>query len=63
MFWNEKFFEMPDGVMLHPTCHFLAPNRKELAEEFINAEYDDAKMFYIWGHSYELVTEEQWQEF
>lgn len=56
-------FEMPDGVMLHPTCHFLAPNRKELAEEFINAEYNDAKMFYIWGHSYELVTEEQWQEF
>ena len=26
----------------------------ELAEEFINVEYDDLKIFYIWGHSYEF---------
>ena len=49
--------------MLNPTCHFLASNLFELAEEFINAQYDDAKMFYIWGHSYELITEEDWTKF
>lgn len=56
-------FELPKGIMLNPTCHFLASNLFELAEEFINAQYDDAKMFYIWGHSYELITEEDWTKF
>lgn len=56
-------FELPKGIMLNPTCHFLASNLFELAEEFINAHYDDAKMFYIWGHSYELITEEDWTKF
>lgn len=56
-------FELPEGVILHPTCHFLSPEIKRLAEEFTDAEYDDAKMFYIWGHSYELLTEEDWEKF
>lgn len=56
-------FELPDNVILHPTCHFKAENIFDLADEFLNAEFTEAKMFYIWGHSYELVTEEDWAEF
>ena len=56
-------FELPSGVLLHPTCKFIAANLTELAEDFLSAEYDEAKLFYIWGHSYELVTEEDWASF
>jgi len=56
-------FELPNNVILHPTCHFKAANIFDLAEEFLNSNYDEAKIFYIWGHSYELVTEEEWAEF
>ena len=56
-------FELPSDVISNPTCHFRNPKLLELAEEFLNARYDQAKLFYIWGHSYELVSEEDWAEF
>ncbi|MBP3600203.1 MAG: polysaccharide deacetylase family protein [Clostridia bacterium] len=56
-------FEFPQDLILNPTCHFKDPKLLSLAEEFINAQYDDAKMFYIWGHSYELITEDDWTKF
>ena len=29
----------------------------------MNADSGTPRLFYIWGHSYELVTEEDWQAF
>lgn len=46
----------------HPSCHFLSEKVEKLAEEFINLK-DETALFYIWGHSYELITEEQWSNF
>lgn len=56
-------FELPTDVILHPTCHFKSPKLKELALEFLDSENENAELFYIWGHSYELVTEEDWSNF
>lgn len=48
-----------DPMEFHASCHFLA------ADFWVC--YGRVKaaggVFYFWGHSYELVTEEQWQEF
>ena len=35
----------------------------ELAENFVNAQATEDMLFYIWGHSYELVTQEDWDAF
>lgn len=57
-------FDLPDNpLVLNPTCHFQDERVTELAEQFLNSESDEPMLFYIWGHSYELVTEEEWQRF
>lgn len=57
-------FGFPENPLTwHPTCHFKDERRMELAETFVNAEATEDMIFYIWGHSYELVTEEDWSEF
>jgi hypothetical protein len=35
----------------------------ELAQTFVDTEASEDMLFYIWGHSYELVTEEDWLAF
>lgn len=56
-------FSIPDQILLHPTCHFLDDSIWELARVFLESETNRTQMFYIWGHSYELVTEDDWTEF
>ena len=57
-------FELPQDLYeLNPTCHAKYAEVNRLAEEFINLKTDENKLFYIWGHSYEFVTEEDWQNF
>lgn len=57
-------FALPEEPLTwHPTCHFKDERRMELAERFVNAEPPEDMLFYIWGHSYELVTEEDWCDF
>lgn len=56
-------FDLPENKMVwNPTCHFQYHHIKELAEKFLNVSVTNA-LFYIWGHSYELVTEEDWKNF
>lgn len=55
-------FDLPEGTLLHPTCHFKDKNINELADAFLATDQDDA-LFYLWGHSYELVTEDDWEAF
>ena len=48
----------------NPTVHIAKWEEMcELAQKFIDLETDKPQIFYIWGHSYELVTEEDWSEF
>ena len=57
-------FECPENPYLwNPTCHFKDEKIFELADKFINLKPNTPKIFYIWGHSYELVTESDWEKF
>lgn len=57
-------FALPEEPLTwHPTCHFKDERRMELAEKFLRTEAQEDMLFYIWGHSYELVTEEDWLTF
>lgn len=59
--YDFKFPEEP--LTWHPTCRFTDEKRMELAQAFFDAEAEEDMLFYIWGHSYELITEEDWAEF
>jgi peptidoglycan-N-acetylglucosamine deacetylase len=48
-----------DATAFHPNCHFLAP---DFWERFEQVRAVDG-VFYFWGHSYELVSEDDWQNF
>jgi len=49
-----------DPMQFHPDCHFLNPEFWELYEQ---AKASGCGVFYFWGHSYELCSEQQWKEF
>jgi hypothetical protein len=51
-------FPPADAMAFHPTCKFNTPEFMEL--------YEQAKtsgVFYFWGHSYEMINKEMWQDF
>jgi len=59
-------FDPPCDLMsFNPTVsHRELEKRDKLAEEFLTLETDTPKLFYIWGHSYELdVDEKIWRGF
>lgn len=57
-------FDFPiEFPLFDPTCSFIDPRRTELAEEFLTNSRDTDMLFYIWGHSYELVTRQDWADF
>lgn len=57
-------FSVPKNPLIwHPTCHFRDKKIMELAEQFIRRNAKEDMVFYIWGHSYELITEEDWEAF
>lgn len=56
-------FDLPTNLMLNPTCKFIDKDLMNLAETFVNLPDDKPSLFYIYGHSYELEKEEDWQKF
>jgi peptidoglycan/xylan/chitin deacetylase (PgdA/CDA1 family) len=40
-----------------PDCHFKDP---AFLEKIASAKASGAPVFYFWGHSYEMITEEEW---
>ena len=52
-------FPPDDPMNFKASCHFLAEN---FWQEF-DAVCASRGVFYFWGHSYELVTEEDWRAF
>lgn len=56
-------FALPDNFMVwNPTCHHR--DGLALAEKFVN-DLDNpwtGQLFYMWGHSHELRTEEDWEK-
>lgn len=55
-------FEMPrDWLRLEATCHHNDPLLFELWDSFVSLPEDEgAKMFYLWGHSYEFPIAGNW---
>lgn len=57
-------FSLPENPLLwNPTCHYMDSEIMSLAEKFISSDSDELQLFYIWGHSYELATETDWENF
>ncbi|MBE6623692.1 MAG: polysaccharide deacetylase [Ruminococcaceae bacterium] len=59
---STKYFELPDNFLeWHPSCHHK--DAKELAKYFLDSldSIWTAPLFYIWGHSHELKTEDDWK--
>ncbi|GHB96576.1 polysaccharide deacetylase family protein [Cerasicoccus arenae] len=46
-----------DPMFFHADCHFL---NKEFWSLYEQAKASECGVFYFWGHSYELCTEEEW---
>jgi peptidoglycan/xylan/chitin deacetylase (PgdA/CDA1 family) len=49
-----------DPMKFHPDCHFRSPDFWNL---YAKAKDSGCGVFYFWGHSYELCTEEDWNAF
>lgn len=48
-------FKIPENFLIwHPTCHDHDKNINLLIDEFLKDNGDALKLFYIWGHSFEL---------
>lgn len=63
-----KTFSLPaDFLKWHPTAHFGDDNMEELLNKFLKEgpSYDHMgylKVFYLWGHSYELDGNDTWDK-
>ena len=50
-----------DWLRLPATCHHNNPNLMKLAEQFVSyAVTTEPGLFYLWGHSYEFETNNNW---
>lgn len=58
-------FDLPENLMrFDPTLsHRELEIRDRLADEFLSLDPEKPQMFYIWGHSYEMINEEIWAGF
>jgi len=59
--WSSHNFDIQEDLLrFRPTCHHDDEKLFELAEEFLSMETEEPKIFYIWGHSYEFMGNENW---
>lgn len=49
-----------ERLLFATNCHFAAP---DFWERYAAAQAAHASVFYFWGHSYEMVTDADWQAF
>lgn len=60
-----SFSSQNNLFLFNPTLS-LTKNKQQLlgkADDFLNSETEDIKLFYIWGHSYELDIDNSWDYF
>ncbi len=56
-------FVFPENwLTLHPTCHHNDERLEELIKKFVETtnKFNNAEMFYLWGHSYEFDNDDNW---
>ena len=63
---TEKFKIPTNWLQLETTCHHNNPKLMELAKIFVDIKEDGyvwrnyPRLFYLWGHSYEFDTHDNW---
>jgi len=58
---TEDFGFPKEWLELNPTTHHANPKLMELADRFIKGnKWNNAQMFYLWGHTYEFDNEDNW---
>lgn len=59
---TEKFNFPQNWLELHPTCHHDNSKLTELIKRFVEVpnKHGNAEMFYLWGHSFEFDTNNNW---
>ncbi|MBR3631124.1 MAG: polysaccharide deacetylase family protein [Oscillospiraceae bacterium] len=57
---SHSFAVQSDLLHFRPTCHHDDPQLFALAERFLAMEPDEPQIFCIWGHSYELDGNANW---
>ena len=60
---THHYTQPTDLYRLNPTCHMSYPNLFELTQKFIDEKSDEPLFFLIWGHSFELSTDQAWDRF
>lgn len=60
-----NFDVQKDLFLFKPTASLTKNKEKllELCDEFLNSNSDKLQLFYIWGHSYELDVDDDWEFF
>lgn len=60
-----NFDVQKDLFLFKPTASLTKNKEKllELCDEFLNSSSDELQLFYIWGHSYELDVDDDWEFF
>lgn len=59
-----KRFDIPtDWLRMPTTCHHNAPELMQLVDAFLNEpfRYPHSRLFYLWGHTYEFDTNNNWE--
>lgn len=59
---SSRGFSIPrDWLRLRPTCHHDDPELMTLLDRFLALNpYDELRLFYLWGHSYEFEQHGNW---
>lgn len=60
---STRDFRLPsDWYRLTPTCHHKDEQLMELAHKFVEEkDRKEARLFYLWGHSYEFEEDNNWE--
>lgn len=60
---TENFGFPINWLALNPTCHHNNPQLMEMAKKFVEMKprFGQTYMFYLWGHSYEFNTNNNWE--
>ena len=51
----------PDWLRLEPTCRHKDPNLMKYADDFLNVGGYLLHMFFVWGHTYEFMVNDNWE--
>ncbi|PJI07567.1 MULTISPECIES: polysaccharide deacetylase family protein [Clostridium] len=59
---NNENFSLPiDPLEWNPTCHHSNPNLMKIAKRFVDGDFFELGLFYLWGHSYEFDLDSNWK--